>query len=266
MFVDTPAPTKFNVLLYGPAKAGKSTGAASAEGPTMWINFQGEGSLGYARQHAARRGTAIHEVRVHTDDDPREVLRQVVAHIRSGAEPVVRTVVIDTVGNLRDHLVKRMVQKGSRNSLSQYGDVAEVLRDTILDLRDAPVNLVLICHEDIKDGQGDEPRIVQPLIGGKTTGDVLAEVDVIAYCTTMPAPDDDDRDVLYVAQLVEGRGRRAGDRSGALGSWRELDLTEWWGVYRDALTPESPFDDPTDVDEDLQERLVRETFGVEEPA
>jgi hypothetical protein len=63
-------------------------------------------------------------------------------------------------------------------------------------------------------------------------------MDVVAYCGVV-------RDLRRVsagmrASSWSAMGRVAGDRSGALGPVR--DLSEWLGVYREALTPAG--DDP----------------------
>lgn len=231
------APETFNVLLYAPAKSGKSTAAATAPGPILWINAEGSGALGYARKTAAERGTAIHEIVVNKKArNATHVLDEVYRHLRDGDEPRVRTVVVDTVGKLRDALVEQLVDKTSKSSLKQYGDVADKLGGFINALRDMPVNFVLIAHADVHEDD-EEGRLVVPLIGGKLTETVPGEVDVVAYCGTLKT----EEGVRYVGQLVEGRGRQhLGDRSGALAGdrgFRELDLSEWLEAYREALTP-----------------------------
>jgi AAA domain len=235
-------PDTFNVLLYGPPKSGKTTAAATAPGPILWVNAEGAGALGYARKVAAERGTEIHEVRItRGSGDVREVLRQVLEHVRAGVDPAPRTIVVDTLGKTRDAMVKQIVQPGSRNTLQQYGEVNRVLSEFITFLRDQPVNMVLLAHEAVSDCDGE--RIVEPLIGGALTQFAPGEVDVLAYCGIVT--DDDTGYRRYVGQLVEGRGRRAGDRSGGLGSTRDLDVSEWLAAYGAALAPQgdaAPFE------------------------
>jgi len=245
-----PVPTTFNVLAFGPPGSGKSTFAATAPGPVLWVNAEGGGALSYARKTATQRGTTIHEVRLDPLIPVRSTLLQVVKHLRSGTEPVARTVVVDTLGKTRDMLVDQIVEKGTRNSLPQYGQVADILGKFVGVLRDLDVNVVLIAHEDVADGdQGD--RIVRPLIGGQLTEKIPGEVDVVTYCGVVR--DDSAGTVRYVGQLVEGRGRRAKDRSGGLGTSRDLDLSEWLIAYRAALTPDTsdlPFTDEAGADTD----------------
>lgn len=231
-FVPAPAaPESFNACIYGPSGSGKSTAAATAPGPILWVNLEGPGALAHARKTAAARGTEIHEVRLGHTDDPRVTLRQVVQHLQSGAEPRCRTLVVDTIGKVRDQLAAAI--GGNHPQLQHWGQVAREIDDFIRAARDLPQNLVLIAHEEIKDGDGDV-RITRPMIGGASTEKVIAEMDVVGYAGRLESEDG----VRYVAQLVQRNGRRAKDRSDGLGTVRDLDLTEWLGAFRAALTPD----------------------------
>lgn len=240
--VEDDAPETFNVLLYGPTGAGKSTAAATAPGPMLWVNAEGPGALAFPRKVARERDARIFEARVERDADIRGRLRQVIEHVRYGKEPHPQTVVVDTVAKVRDALIRQIVQPGARNSIQQFGEVAKVLEEFVRLMRDLPVNLILLCHEDITEAEGE--RIVQPLIGGVLTPKIPAEMDVVAYCGVVR--DEETEAVRYMGQLAEGRGRRAKDRSGGLGVARDLDLTEWLGVYRDALALDTEEHDDAD--------------------
>lgn len=249
----TAAPETFNVLLWSPPKSGKSTAAATAPGRIMWLNAEGPGALGFARKTAAERETTIHEVVIDKKlRNTTSVLDEVYRHVRDGREPHVQTVVLDTLAKIRDALIAEIVVTGSKNTLKQFGEVADKLGGFITALRDLPVNMVLLAHADIRDSDEDG-RIVQPLIGGKLTATIPGEVDVVAYCSPLKTDDG----VRYVGQLVEGKGRTGlGDRSGTLAGdtgFRDLDLSEWLEAYRAGLTPvdvELPFEDgPTELPE-----------------
>ncbi len=142
-----------------------------------------------------------------------------------------QTVVVDTIARSGTRSSRQIVTPGARNSLQQYGEVARILREFILAMRDEPVNLVLIAHQDVQDAEGE--RIVQALIGGALTAEIPGEVDVVAY--THSYKDEESGERGYVGQLVEAKGRIAGDRSGGLGTVRDLDLSEWLETYRRAL-------------------------------
>lgn len=236
---DLGVPETFNVLLYGPTGAGKSTAAATAPGPIMWVNAEGRGALAYPRRTALQRGSKIFEARVERDADVRGTMKRVVQHVKYGRKPHVQTVVVDTVAKVRDALIRQLVTPGAKNSIQQFGDVAKVLEEFVRLMRDEPVNLILLCHEDIAEAEGE--RIIQPLIGGALTPKIPAEMDIVAYCGV--SRDEDTDTVRYLGQLAEGRGRRAKDRSGGLGTVRDLDLAEWLEAYRGALAIEAPESD-----------------------
>lgn len=231
VFAQEPdAPDTINACIYGPPGAGKSTAAATAPGPVLWLNLEGPGALSFARKTARELDTLILEVRVSHGDDPRDAMREVIRYVREGADPAPRTVVVDTIGKLRDGLARAI--GGSQPSLPQWGEVGRTIEDFVRIMRDLPVNFVLIAHEEIKDSdEGD--RIVRPLIGGQATEKVITDMDVLAYAGVKR----DEDGVHYLAQFVEARGRRAKDRSGGLGASALLDVSAWLAAYRAALTP-----------------------------
>lgn len=243
-----PAPSTFNLLLFGPPGSGKSTAVAglATRGPILWVNAEGPAAILYARKLVG--SDRILEVRIDptTPGDVRETLRQVVRHIKDHTEPAPATVVIDTLGKLRDALVKQLVQPGSKNSLQQYGDVARTLGDCIKTLRDLPVNLVLLAHEHVEDNDGE--RIVRPLIGGALTETVPGDMDVVAYTSRVH----EDKVEKFYGQFTEAKGRRCKDRSGVLGPFREIDLETWLALYCQALVSDNS-DIPWEPDPDAPE-------------
>jgi hypothetical protein len=216
-FITAPAaPTSANFLLWGPPKSGKSTAAATAPGPILWINAEGPGALGYARKTAATRGTDLHEVAIGkhpgASTDAAGVLDGVYRHVRDNLEPRPATVVVDTLAKVRDALVAQWVVPGSSNSLKQYGKVADKLGGFINAMRDLNINVVFIAHADVSD-DAESGRVVRPLIGGKLTEIVPGEVDVVAYCSSMRT---DGWHPLLREKVVQGRAGEA-MRSGAGG-------------------------------------------------
>lgn len=246
LFDDPPAlgPEHFNVLLYGPPGTGKTTAAATAPGPIVWINLEGTGAMAFARRKAAERGTDLLEMQLRPDEDPRERLRQAVAYSQAND---VGTIVIDTWGKVRGQLAQAI--GGDSPSLPEWGMIGKELRVILQTLRDLPLNVVLICHEQITEDEGSV--LIQPEIGGRSTQEAMAEVDIVGYTGIK----DEEGERIYMARLVEGNGRRAKDRSGALGTHRQLDLTEWLETFKGALSTDLsdiPFLD-TDNDEDKEQ-------------
>ena len=226
LFDDPPAlgPETFNVLLYGPPGTGKTTAAATAPGPILWVNLEGTGAMAFARRVAAERGTELLEMQLRPDEDPRPRLRDAVAYQDSEE---VGTIVIDTWGKVRAGLAQAI--GGDSPSLPEWGMVGRELRVILQTLRDLPVNVVLICHESITEDEGSV--LIQPEIGGRSTQEAMAEVDVIGYTGIV----EEEGERVFMARLMDGNGRRAKDRSGALGTHRQLDLSEWLGTFREAL-------------------------------
>jgi hypothetical protein len=149
----------------------------------------------------------------------------------------VNTIVIDTLGKLRDGIAFSI--GGESPSLPQWGQVGKAMTTILRELRDSDMNTVLICHERVLDSDTGD-RIVEPLVGGKTTTEAMAEVDVIAYCGAVR----DENGTRYLAQLVESKGRRAKDRSGALGDVVELNLTDLIASYLASFIDDSlPFEE-----------------------
>jgi hypothetical protein len=207
-------PETFNVLLYGPPKTGKSTTAATAPGPNLWVNAEGPGALAYARKIATQRGNEILEVRITRGRPTRGRSSATSSSTSATGSNRSATVTVDTIAKVREALIRQIVVPGAKNSIQQFGEVARILREFVQTMRDLPVNLVLIAHQNVEDAEGE--RIVRPLIGGALTEEIPGEVDVIAY--THSFKDDDSGERRYVGQLVEAKGRIAGDRSGGLGS------------------------------------------------
>lgn len=214
----------FNVVLYGPGGSGKTVGATSGPGPFLVLNAEGRGGLAMSRS----LGRPIQEIAF----TGQSVLRPFCEYIKAGAGGA-RTVVIDTVGKMYETILNEL--GGSKPQIQHYGQANKTIKDLVLFLRDQPVNVVLVCHEKIDDS-GDD-RIVRPLTGGQQLPEILVgEVDVVGYCNEVPATEDTPK--RWVAQLVQDRGRRAKDRSGALGAYRDINLTDWLAVYSAALTPD----------------------------
>jgi hypothetical protein len=226
-------PTSFNCLLFGPPGSGKTTAAVTAPGPIVYVNLEGSGAMSYARKVAAERETELLEIQVPAKEDPRPALRDAVSYVMTND---VETIVVDTYGRVRDQIAEAI--GGSSPSLPQWGEVGRAMADLTITLRDLRANVVLLAHEAIT--EADDGVIVAPAIGGRTTAQVAAEMDVVA--NTRAIQDEDG--VRYVGYLVERAGRWGKDRSGGLGPVRDLDLTDWLGAFTGALaldTSDVPF-------------------------
>lgn len=231
----TPEPDHHvNVLLYGPPKTGKTTGAASAPGPVLVLNADRPNATRFAH---AKYGNAIKEVRVTGLD----TLIQATLAVEAGD---FATVVVDTVGEVYRTVLEDMTDRVLRPQIQWYGDTGTHLERFCRAMVEAPVHAVFVCHELVVEDT-DEEADHRPFTGTKNP--VLAEklmamVDVFGYTGTVLGDDGDSEgkedEMSYMVQLVNGRGRRGGDRFNALGRVRELDLSEWIDTIHRASSPD----------------------------
>lgn len=212
------------VLLYGPPGNGKTAGACSAPGPILYLNAEGPDALTFSRK-------------VFGDEKIREVafsgkdtLRDAYLYAKDPKNGI-ETFVVDSLGEIYRMLLEEV--GGERATLQNYGDVNTLIERFCRSLRDLPLHVVLVAHEEIADMEGELIR--RPVTGGKKLPEILmAMMSTVAYCAVIP--ETDGTPARYVAQLVQANGRRAKDRSGKLGKSRDLDLTEWISVMRSDVT------------------------------
>lgn len=218
-----------NIVLYGPPGSGKTAGALTAPGPVLLANAEGETASEFPKRLNSADGKVIREVAVTGKD----VLRDVMLALKDNADGF-KTVVVDTSGEAYRILTDE-ASGGKTPQVQHYGDAGYILERFYRYLRDLPLNVVIVAHEEMVDGPDGEQ--LMPQAGGKKlTPKVCGMVDIVAYVRAVaPADDSDDRRVRYFGQMQPGRNRYAKDRNGALGAFRELDLTEW--IHTSATAP-----------------------------
>jgi hypothetical protein len=221
-----------NVVLIGSPKSGKSTGAASAPGKVLYLNADLPTATRFAR---LRYGDKVQEIEyegVKTLTD--------VAHEVYDPKTQFKTVVVDPVGELFRLLLEEEAKGAVRPTLNQYGDVGANLERFCRALCKAPINAVFITHDHpVKDEASGE--IVQLPWTGTTNPklgrQLLGMVDVVGF-TGVVQKQDGER--LYVASLVQAKGRAGGDRFNVLAGpdgWRPLDLSEWLATVQESEQP-----------------------------
>jgi len=213
-----------NVLLYGPPKTGKTTGACTAPGIVGLLNADLPNASWYAHQRDA--DSRIREIPYEDFD----TIVDVVTEVRSEA-PTLDSVVIDPVGELHRRVLEDLSTRAVRPSLNQYGDTSTHIERFCRALCEAPVTTVFVCHEyPVKDeSSGQLERLpwtgtTNPALGSKLMG----MVDIVGYTGVV---EQEDGERSYIAQLVTQQGRRGGDRfGGLLGDWAPVDISKWMEI------------------------------------
>lgn len=233
----TPPTTQrfWNVVAYGPEKVGKTTGALSAPGPILLLNAEGANASHFGRS----RNPNVHEIIVPMDGGAKDLLDEAYLWLQSDAGKQTQTVVLDSLSEIHGAVLRDMSKDKDHPSLPERGDTNTWLERYAMSLRDLPLNVVIVAHETwTKD---DVTGVIERspytgtsnvAYGKKFTGPFA---DIVAY---LGRSVDENGGEHYAAQLVDGNGRRAGHRGGALGVTREVNLTEWFAVMNAAETEE----------------------------
>lgn len=221
--------TTCNIMLYGPTGAGKSMGAASAPGPIMYLNGDGDDALDLAH---ATFGDKLHEYPV-TKDNAKQTLDWAYIEAQKGEY---ETVVLDPIGEIYQALLDQASNSG-HISLSMRGDASTKLQRFSRLLRDLPVNFIICAQESVED-QGDEVSR-RPQVGptqGTLSEKLMQMMGIIGYVgVVQDESEGGSGQRRHMAQLVEARGRKAKGRLGVLGDSRETNLTEWIELMSKAL-------------------------------
>lgn len=231
----TPPPRveSLKVLLYAGPGVGKSVGAGTAPGPILWLNAEGPDALRYARH-------------VHGNDKIREVAvtskATLDAAYRYARDPEngVRSIVVDTLGEVYAVLLGERAaaspgarKNGGKPTPGDYGDANNDLVRFVKALRDLPLNVILVAHEmtlEVTDDNGDEGTEKFPFCGTNKPAvaqRLMGMVQVVGYVGRQ-APETDDDEPSWVAQVVPAKGRKGKDRTVAgLGNYAPLDISAW---------------------------------------
>lgn len=231
-FVEPGAiPDTVNILLYGPSGCGKSTAAASAPSPILYLNADGPDALRYPRRRFGH-------------DKFKEIPIAGAASMNAALlllrEPDhgIRTVVLDTLSSIYTVLLEEKAG-GGRPSLPMHGDVGVAIERFVREVRDMPVNMILLAQDLplTDEASGVIERL--PYTGTKNpaAGTRLIEnMTIVGFCGRHQ-PQDGGKP-RYMATLIDMPGRRGKDRTDSLGAARVLDLSEWIATAAAPVTVE----------------------------
>lgn len=226
-FIQTRTQPFWNVVLYGPEGTGKTVGALSAPSPVLLLNAEGENAAHFARTIYSN----VHEIPVPMSGGAKDLLDEALLWLRdTDAGKATQTVVLDSLSEIHGAILRDMSKDPDHPTLPERGDTNTWLERYAMSLRDLPLNVVIVAHETwTKD---DVTGVIERspyagtsnvAFGKKFTGPFA---DIVGYTARV----DEDGGTRFMAQLVDGNGRRAKNRGGVLGKFAELNLTEWFAL------------------------------------
>jgi hypothetical protein len=242
------APPKRNVFLYGPPKSGKTLALVSAPGPIALLNADLENATYLAHQRSAEGHLLELDLSPESEKDTPTLrtlleLEQIANARKFGT---VQTVGVDPVGELYLRLVRELSGNAISPAIQVYQQAGVFVERLCRALCTCPdVNVVICAHDHPMKDESTESVEVLPYTGSATNPSlgrkIMSMVDVIGFTARVEQADGDP---LFMAQLVNAKGRRGGDRFDVLakkenGYSRRLDLTEWFDALAELTSADS---------------------------
>lgn len=168
-----------NILIYGDAGVGKTTFAATAPRPILWLEAEGG-------THSIADKKSIDIAKVATLKDYREGLR----YLQSPSGKQYKTVVIDSISEAQAGILGEIMHEVAANDpgrdefaplFSEWGKVTNVMRAILRAYRDLEINVIFtaLTREDKDDLTG---RVkVGPRLTPAVSDDAQAFMDAVIY-------------------------------------------------------------------------------------
>lgn len=157
------------VLVYGPLGVGKTRFAATFPKP-IFIDIE-DGLLSV--RDILPPETKVFKVRTFED------MLSAIETVKKSTE--YETVIVDSFTAFSRYLMDSLLVKTNRDkpSRDEYERVKEMVRRTVLRLKDLRLHVVFICLDDIRENELTKETFIMPALIGKTakeTGEMLDEV------------------------------------------------------------------------------------------
>src|SRR3954465_9436032 len=224
----------YRVVLWASPGQGKSVAAASAPSPILVLTADRPSAYRFARKHHGHTAQTLRETRFVDANSLDAVFR----YLSSDEGKDVRTVVVDPVSNVYDHLVDTLPLRGDGEP--NYQTVNKKVLGFVQSLRRFDINVVLVAHEKLNDGKKGDGKLYPALGGPALINKLLAEMDLVAHIErhVRAGEDGEEQEVRWVGQLQPRDNLVCKESTGALGDRRIADLTRWFEVASEALAPD----------------------------
>lgn len=220
----------YRVVLWAAPGQGKSVAAASAPDPILVLSADRPNAYQFARKF--HDGRDIREVRY----EDAGTLEAVYRYLGSDEGKDIKTLVVDPISNVYDQLVDTAPARSDGDP--NYQVVNKKILGFIKSLRNFDINVVLIAHEKLNDGKNGDGKLYPNLGGPALINKILAEMDIVAHIERRVGQDENS-EPKWVGQLQPRDNIVCKESTGVLGDVRIADLSRWFEVATEGLTPSS---------------------------
>lgn len=204
------ADQSFSMLLFGQPKTGKTLLAGTAADVE---------ALSPVLVLAVEDGSSV-LANAYDDIDIIEITdwptaAKVIEAVASGKTKY-KTVVVDTLGELQEHMKNHITDDGARDMrIQDWGTIKDNTVNVVKMLHRSPVNSIFITHSEKQKDENTGSVTTQPVLLGKASlGEVPKVVDIIAYLAV--AQNKETKENVRVLQTGTDGKIDAGDRFGKL--------------------------------------------------
>jgi hypothetical protein len=221
----------FNGILYGPPGAGKTTCAATAPGPILFLDCdQGLLALQNPDPELAKK------LKINLEElyfEPITCFEDCINMVSKVASELKQqpgwwgTVVLDNLTELQRVLMTDLLRQAERTipQLQDWNVILLRMQALVRTLRNLPVHTIFIAHERCTDSG------IGPALSGRIEEELPGYVDVMARYTILEKPDPENKDATKVIRKLRLRAQlgavpvKAKCRSSRLADWEEPNIT-----------------------------------------
>lgn len=212
-------PKRFSMLLWGPAKSGKTTLAATAPGKKLWINFDPDGLASLVgREDIVIADYAAEKPKVIVQKLLRDDCLDLGNFLQK--QPEIETVVFDSVTKFRDKAIAwatetkglKLEEPGQRGYVVSNNYIKQVVANLVRVCMETGRNVIFIAHEGAPE-KTDEGHVIQIslALGGSLTVDLSATPSEVWHVSDV---DGKRRICIRPCRKLQPMGSRMFDTSG----------------------------------------------------
>jgi len=230
---------QLKVLAYGKSGVGKTHFASQAKNVAVClVERQGFATISKNSPHAIvpsnqeepEDGSEVIPY-INSMDGVREFLKLAVRG--TFAESGITTLVFDSITEIQQLLMVEILDSKSKNkstfTKADWGRLGSKMRAFLRMVRDLPYHVIVLSLADWVDG--DDGRIMSPLVKGSISKDIAGYFNLVVYC--YKRQDEDGEDAVQHYALADGDDRYTTKPYGGLSGVLVSDFDLWLQVAMD---------------------------------